>query len=89
MIEKLDEGKYVLIDVEDEGRGVDPQIRDHIFEPFISSKHTVGVGMGLTVARHALRNLGGEVNLTDRRGGGTIASLLHPFDRKVRKTVHE
>jgi len=89
MIEKPEEGKFVLIHVEDEGHGVDPQIRDHIFEPFISSKHTVGVGMGLTVARHALRNLGGEVNLTDRPGGGTIATLYHPFDRKVRKTIHD
>jgi CheY-like chemotaxis protein len=89
MIDKPDDGKYVVINVEDEGHGVDPQIRDHIFEPFISSKHTVGVGMGLTVARHALRNLGGEVNLTDRPGGGTIAALWHPFDRKVRKIIHD
>ena len=89
IVEKPDEGKFVQIDVEDQGHGVNPEIRDHIFEPFISSKHTVGVGMGLTVARHALRNLGGEVVLTDRPGGGTIASLLHPFDRKVRKTANE
>ena len=89
IIDKPDDGKYVVINVEDEGHGVDPQIRDHIFEPFISSKHTVGVGMGLTVARHALRNLGGEVNLTDRPGGGTIAALWHPFDRKVRKIIHD
>ena len=89
IIDKPDDGKYVVINVEDEGPGGDPQIRDHIFEPFISSKHTVGVGMGLTVARHALRNLGGEVNLTDRPGGGTIAALWHPFDRKVRKIIHD
>ncbi|HWA08420.1 MAG TPA: response regulator [Opitutaceae bacterium] len=89
IVEKPEEGKFIQIDVEDQGHGVDPQIRDHIFEPFISSKHTVGVGMGLTVARHALRNLGGEVNLTDRPGGGTIATLMHPFDRKTRKTINE
>ncbi len=89
IVEKPDEGKFVQIDVEDQGCGVNPQIRDHIFEPFISSKQTVGVGMGLTVARHALRNLGGEVSLADRPGGGTIATLMHPYDRKVRKTIHE
>ncbi len=89
IVEKPDEGKFVQIDMEDQGCGVNPQIRDHIFEPFISSKQTVGVGMGLTVARHALRNLGGEVSLADRPGGGTIATLMHPYDRKVRKTIHE
>jgi CheY-like chemotaxis protein len=87
LVEKPEEGKFVQIEVEDHGRGIDPDIRDHMFEPFISSKHTVGVGMGLTVARHALRNLGGEVTLVDRPGGGgTIAILMHPFERKPRKT---
>ena len=56
-----------------------------MFEPFISSKHTVGVGMGLTVARHALRNLGGEVTMADRPGGGTVAVLMHPVERRKRK----
>ena len=37
-------GDYVEIRVEDRGRGIDPELRDQIFEPFISSKHTVGVG---------------------------------------------
>jgi C4-dicarboxylate-specific signal transduction histidine kinase len=56
-----------------------------MFEPFISSKHTVGVGMGLTVARHALRNLGGEVTMTDRPGGGASAILMHPVEKRSRR----
>jgi CheY-like chemotaxis protein len=84
IIERPDEGRFALVHVEDRGRGVDPEIRDHAFEPFTSTKHTVGVGMGLTVARHALRNLGGEVTLTDRPGGGSIATIRHPLDRKQR-----
>ena len=79
-----DEGKFFLIHVEDRGRGIRDDIRDHMFEPFVSSKHTVGVGMGLTIARHSVRNLGGEVQLKDRPGGGTVATLRHPLDRKPR-----
>ncbi|MBS0632271.1 MAG: response regulator [Verrucomicrobia bacterium] len=82
LIEKPDEGKFLEVRIEDQGRGLDPSIRDHIFEPFISSKHTVGVGMGLTVARHALRNLGGEVAMVDRPGGGAVAILHHPLESK-------
>jgi len=37
--------------------------------------------MGVTVARHSLRNLGGEVALISRPGGGAIATLRHPLDR--------
>ena len=74
----------VEIRVEDEGSGIDPQIRDHMFEPFISTKQTLGVGMGLTVARHALRNMGGDVTMTDRAGGGTVAVLVHPVEKRKR-----
>jgi two-component system, sensor histidine kinase and response regulator len=76
--------KVVVVRIEDRGRGIDPDVRDHMFEPFISTKHTVGVGMGLTVARHALRNLGGEVTVEDRAGGGAVAILTHPIIRRSR-----
>jgi CheY-like chemotaxis protein len=90
LIEKPDEGKFLEIRVEDQGRGLDDELRDHIFEPFISSKHTVGVGMGLTVARHALRNLGGEASVINRPGGGAIAILHHPLEaRRGRKVSDE
>ncbi len=87
LIEKPKDGKLVQIIVGDQGRGLDPEIRDHIFEPFISSKNTVGVGMGLTVARHALRNLGGEVTISDRPGGGTQTILDHLLEKRVRREV--
>jgi signal transduction histidine kinase len=75
----------IEIRVVDHGRGIDADIRDKMFEPFVSTKNTVGVGMGMTVARHALRNLGGEVMMTDTLGGGATAVLTHPVERRVRK----
>ena len=41
--------------------------------------------MGLTVARHALRNLGGEVLVTDREGGGACVILTHPVESRRSK----
>jgi two-component system sensor histidine kinase/response regulator len=87
LVDRKKEGKFVRIRVEDQGRGIDPEIRDHMFEPFISAKNTVGVGMGLTVARHSLRNMGGEVTVEDRAGGGTAAVVMHPLEGKQRKIV--
>jgi CheY-like chemotaxis protein len=89
VVEYPEEGRKLHVKVEDQGHGIDPGIRDHVFEPFVSSKQTIGVGMGLTVARHALRNLGGEVMLADRPGGGTIVTLIHPLDRKNRRASSE
>ena len=85
LIDKAHEGQFVELRIEDQGHGIDPEIRDRMFEPFISAKHTVGVGMGLTITRHALRTLGGEVTMADRPGGGTIAILLHPVEKRVKK----
>ena len=87
LIEKPGHDKFVQIRIDDQGRGVDQEIHDRVFEPFISTKQTVGVGMGLTIARHALRNLDGEVTLVDREGGGTSVILLHPLEQKPRKSI--
>jgi len=76
------DGLHIELRIEDRGRGLDPEVKDHMFEPFISSKHTVGVGMGLTVARHAMRNLGGEVTLEPRAGGGAVAVITHPVEKR-------
>ena len=60
-----------------------------MFEPFVSTKNTVGVGMGLTVARHALRNLGGEVTLIDTPGGGATAILMHSVEKKAKWVMED
>lgn len=82
LTERPGDGRFAEIRVEDRGRGIDPEMADQMFEPFVSSKATVGVGMGLTMARHALRNLGGEVTVVNRPGGGASAILLHPLEPK-------
>ncbi len=89
LVEKPDEGKIVEIRIVDHGHGLDADVRDKMFEPFVSTKNTVGVGMGLTIARHALRNLGGEVTIGDTEGGGATALLTHPVEKKVRKNFDE
>ena len=85
IVEKGAEGKFVEIRVADHGRGIEHDVRDKMFEPFVSTKNTVGVGMGLTVARHALRNLGGEVTMEDTPGGGATAVLMHPVEKRSKR----
>ena len=70
--------KMLEVRVDDNGVGIADEIRDRMFEPFVSSKRTVGVGMGLTVARHSLRSIGGEVTVISRSEGGSSAILVHP-----------
>jgi len=79
LVDKPRGDKMLEVRVDDNGRGIPEDIRDRMFEPFVSSKRTVGVGMGLTIARHSLRSLGGEVTLVPKAGGGASAILVHPI----------
>jgi two-component system sensor histidine kinase/response regulator len=68
------------IQVIDQGTGIDPEVADTLFEPFITTKVSVGRGMGLTISRHTIRNLEGEVRLTNNPNGpGVIATMTHPL----------
>ena len=86
LLNKVD-GPMIEITIEDAGQGINENIRDSIFEPFVGTKTKVGGGMGLTVARHSMRNLGGEVTLSSRVGGGTVAAITHPLERKKKRNI--
>lgn len=73
----------LIIEVRDRGEGIPEDIRDSIFDPFVSGKADIGRGMGLTSARHQLRALGGEIELFDNPGGGTVARLEIPLDDQL------
>ena len=75
-----DKGPAMLeLKVSDQGEGIDPEVADNMFEPFITTKTSVGRGMGLTIARHTIRNLEGELQVKQNPEGGVTATLTHPL----------
>ena len=77
------DSQQLLIKVNDDGAGIAENIRDTIFEPFITSKTSVGRGLGLTMARHAIRNLRGDLDLKERPDGGTCAVVSYPITQTI------
>lgn len=73
------------LQVVDHGDGIDSAVRDTLFEPFITTKTSVGRGMGLTIARHTIRNLEGELHIKANAehgncgNSGVTATLTHPL----------
>jgi PAS domain S-box-containing protein len=61
-------GEEVCIRVRDEGCGVAPRSRAHLFEPFQSEKPT-GTGLGLFLSRSFMRRFGGDVRLVESELG--------------------
>ena len=72
----------VEITVTDMGRGVPPELRDQIFEPFVSGK-SQGQGLGLALVRKLLRDMGGRVaHERDERAGLTHFRINLPVAQK-------
>lgn len=65
------------ISVEDNGCGIAPEIRENLFQPFISSKER-GSGVGLSLSRQIVRQHGGELRLADNPSRGTTAVITFP-----------
>jgi two-component system nitrogen regulation sensor histidine kinase GlnL len=51
----------IEITISDNGPGVDPAMRDHIFEPFVSSKQS-GQGLGLALVRKLVHDMKGSIS---------------------------
>ncbi len=86
------EGGEVLVTVEgdktelrvrvrDQGPGVDPDLRDKLFEPFVSGREG-GTGLGLALSRSLARAHGGDLRLADSSTEGSTFELILPFQSK-------
>ena len=69
-----------IIEVEDNGPGVPPDLREKIFEPFFSTKGDLGNGLGLWISSEIARLHGGSLTLHEGRSGGACFRLSLPID---------
>ncbi len=77
-------GGWVRIEVQDQGPGIDPELADSVFEPFVSNKPD-GLGLGLSICRSLARSIGGELALERTTEGGCLFSVLLPADDDSRE----
>lgn len=71
------QGAATIVDVRDNGPGVAEEIKDDIFEPFVSTK-TAGLGLGLTICRHSAERHGGSIVLAESGSSGTVFRISLP-----------
>jgi signal transduction histidine kinase len=67
------------IRVTDQGPGIPIEVREHLFEPFFTTRHR-GTGLGLITARRILEAHGGTVELECPPGRGTVAVARLPVE---------
>ena len=72
-------GDYVMIEVDDTGSGMTPEIMEKIFEPFYSTKDVgKGTGLGLSTVYGIIKQTGGFIYVESAESEGTTFRMLFP-----------
>jgi signal transduction histidine kinase len=78
---KTDSGK-IFIEVADNGPGIPEELRDRIFDPFVTTKEEENSGLGLAICLGIVEAAGGEIKLDEREGFGAVFRILLPSSEK-------
>jgi two-component system osmolarity sensor histidine kinase EnvZ len=82
-IEGVRDGRFLTINVDDDGPGIPAASRDDVFRPFVRldqarNQDAGGTGLGLSIARDIARSHGGDIVLGESPAGGLRASVRIP-----------
>jgi signal transduction histidine kinase/ligand-binding sensor domain-containing protein len=63
--------RCMVLTVQDNGKGIAPELQQRIFEPFFSTKGVDNSGLGLSISKEILQKHGGSLDVTSMNGQGT------------------
>ena len=71
----------VAIDIEDNGKGIAPEILPRIFDPYFTTKEPgKGTGLGLAIAYKIVAQHGGRIDVRSTPGTGTVMTVTLPIE---------
>ena len=70
--------EVAFFSIADTGTGIAPEIAQHLFQPFVTSK-TDGMGVGLSICRTIIESHGGRITVRPNETAGTIFEFTLPF----------
>jgi signal transduction histidine kinase/ActR/RegA family two-component response regulator len=89
-LELSDPGPHAVVEVQDTGEGIDPDIMDRVFEPFFSTKPAgKGTGLGLSMAMGIVKQHKGQIDLWSNAGQGTTFQVVLPLCRSRPETPRD
>ena len=80
---------YFTISVADTGVGIEKKHLSKLFTAFFTTKST-GSGLGLTISSQIIKNHGGKIGLSSKKGEGTVFHITLPVNQETtREASHE
>ena len=76
----------VEVEVEDNGKGIAPEMLTHIFDPFFTTKGASGTGLGLFVSYGIIKNHNGDLRVRSELGVGTCFTMELPVYRQIERS---
>ena len=80
--EPLPAGQYILLEVRDTGCGIPPEVRDRIFEPFVTTKFS-GRGLGLAAVMGIVQRHKGTIQVSSEPERGSIFRVYLPASTRA------
>lgn len=71
--------RAVAVAVSDSGKGIEPSVRDKIFQPFFTTK-AKGTGLGLAISKRLIEEHGGTISIESSKGAGATFRISLPSD---------
>jgi PAS domain S-box-containing protein len=78
-----DEGRLVVVEVSDTGKGIAPENLSRIFDPFFTTKPVgKGTGLGLSLSYSIIQAHHGRIEVDSKLGQGTTFRVILPIEKK-------
>ena len=78
----------ILIEIEDNGIGMEKEVMDHIFEPFFTTRRDhEGTGLGLSISYGLIKEHHGIIGVLSRPGIGSKFSIYLPLDARTQLNI--
>lgn len=79
------EGKWAIVEIEDNGCGISQENQKKVFDPFFTTKHQ-GTGLGLSISYRIIRDHGGHIDVSSQTDNGARFAIYLPVSDAKERT---